>query len=444
MVEYFSRFILIISFITCFNNSSYGWSAHQILASKALGGMDLWDTVPRVEAKSLQGFLMEVEEELAVFLDKHEEWSRANLQYYPPLPAGLSFRATGNKTDVRDRFLRAIRVNPDIPLHLYLCLLPGQSAGGREVAGPAMISIFEDSQYIESFTYVLINEGEFVKADQVLYTANDEPDYGMDIGLFEDNNTPYGMEYGFGNQPFGNPGLEYGSQAPFHMGFFNESAILYPFGPFLRRTLIDYRINLFRALSEFAFDHNQEYWGWRFLGWGMHYAGDLSMPYHSRALPGVSTLRALWLNFKAVIGFPSARDRAIQLVSNRHAVLERFQLHLIVKASIENDREHPFFVALTGPKEDHERFCLLEVAGRAEGMADHLDAAIAELMPPALVSDPGIEATESPLMNDLAGLMEQEKGKEAVMQMTAVTAGLLEQYSAAIRSYMLSVIGKGV
>ena len=43
----------------------------------------------------------------------------------------------------------------------------------------------------------------------------------MDIGLFADNGTDFGQGYGFGIQPFGNPNLEYSSQAPFHMGFYH-------------------------------------------------------------------------------------------------------------------------------------------------------------------------------------------------------------------------------
>src|SRR3990172_2835445 len=68
------------------------------------------------------------------------------------------------------------------------------------------------------------------------FLAADEPDYGMDIGLWDDNGTAYGKAYGFGKQPFGNPALEFASQAPFHMGFFHESAIVYKAAGVLRRT----------------------------------------------------------------------------------------------------------------------------------------------------------------------------------------------------------------
>ena len=44
--------------------------------------------------------------------------------------------------------------------------------------------------------YVRLNEGDLVSPFCVLCTANDEPDYGFDLGLFEDNNTPFGAKYG--------------------------------------------------------------------------------------------------------------------------------------------------------------------------------------------------------------------------------------------------------
>jgi hypothetical protein len=62
------------------------------------------------------------------------------------------------------------------------------------------------------------------------------------------------------------------------------------------------------------------------MGWGMHYLGDVSMPYHSKPLPGVSTLRMIWINLKAILGFPKSRGNAVQLVSNKHTVYEEFQV----------------------------------------------------------------------------------------------------------------------
>ena len=70
----------------------------------------------------------------------------------------------------------------------------------------------------------------------VVATAADEPDYGLDINLWEDSPSDWGKVYGFGNLPFGNPALNYSTQAPFHMGFFHEAKVIYLAAPFIKKT----------------------------------------------------------------------------------------------------------------------------------------------------------------------------------------------------------------
>lgn len=84
-------------------------------------------------------------------------------------------------------------------------------------------------------------------------TASNEPDYGLDLGLYTDNATAYGQRMGLGRQPYGNPALAYGSQAPFHMAFHHESRLMYLAVGDLRRTMTDSRIALFSALARHAF-----------------------------------------------------------------------------------------------------------------------------------------------------------------------------------------------
>ena len=276
----------------------------------------------------------------------------------------------------------------------------------------------------------------------MLCTANNEPDYGLDLGLFEDNSTDFGKTYGFGVQPFGNPNLEYSSQAPFHMCFFHEAGILYKFGPFLKRTYVDYRLNLYKALSEFAFAQNEDYWGWRFMGWGMHYVSDPSMPYHSKPLPGVSVLRMLWINFKAIIGFPGAKDRAVQLVSNRHTALEEFQVQILRKAFEQQDWEHPFLQALTHPQPHipfDQKFLIDVVSKEASDKSVFMDKTIKKYMPYKMVSDPKVEASELPDIKRIVEVMRNEKGQEAVDAMTLAIAERFKSFSMITRSFMASV-----
>ena len=94
-----------------------------------------------------------------------------------------------------------------------------------------------------------------------------------------------GARYGFGTQPFGDARFEYSSQAPFHIGYYHESALIYRAAPFLARTYPEMRVQQYLGLARFAFESGHDYWGYRFLGWALHYVQDLTQPYHSKALP---------------------------------------------------------------------------------------------------------------------------------------------------------------
>jgi hypothetical protein len=305
------------------------------------------------------------------------------------------------------------------------------------------VTTLGDTASLAIFSYIQLSEGEKIDPFSILCSASDEPDFGFDLGLFEDNNTDYGLKYGFGKQPFGNPNLEYSSQAPFHMGFFHEAKILYKFGPFLKETYIDYRIFLYKALSEFAFKNNQPYWGWRFLAWGMHYITDSSMPYHMKPLPGVSTSRMIWINLKAVVGAPGAKNRALQIVSNRHAVLESFQSEAIREA-LYGGEENPVKKSLQQPLEPSVEFSLGNYLGfysqNTAESAKSIDQALKDNMPAILVSDPAIEATSRPEMLKITEAIRQKGGEDAVKDMADVLAGRMSALSMYVRSYLESVV----
>ncbi len=230
-------------------------------------------------------------------------------------------------------------------LPLYLQLMPGEQRKVNTIA-PHDVTIFKDATYLEDVQLVQLKEGDMVAPVDVATSANDEPDHGLDIGLFTDSNTDYGKEFGFGTQPFGNPNLDYSSQAPFHMGFYHESPVLYALGAFLKQTYPEYRIQLFKQLSEFAFENGHDYWGWRFMGWGMHYIGDFSNPYHITPVPGNTTLETLFPGVLGLAGFPQAQKDATQLVSNRHTVLEDFQSLVMSTALKEDNHRHQTIMAL--------------------------------------------------------------------------------------------------
>lgn len=425
-IHHLLKFPVITLFIQLlFQLQAVAWSEHPLLVRPVLKDHPFWATVAPVEVKSLATFLMETAVALEPFLAKHEFWSVSNLPGYVPCPAELAFIPASDPEELLRRFYHAIRLNPEARLPLYLYLFPGEERDGWAEIPLKEVTTLRDTGSMQASSYVRLQEGERVSPFRILCTASDEPDYGFDLGLFDDNGTEYGAKYGFGEQPFGNPNLEYSSQAPFHMGFFHEARILYKFGPFLRKTFIDYRIFLFRALSGFAFENNQPYWGWRFLGWSMHYMGDVSMPYHMRPLPGVSTSRMMWINLKAILGASEAKDKAVQLVSNRHTIFEEFQLQMLREAFLENNQNHPFIKALRTPVNvvPFSLSYVVDVASAESAVsAKAADRALKRNLPYRMVSDPDIEVSHLPELQRLPGVIREEKGQHAADELTKVIA----------------------
>jgi len=418
---------------------TFAWSDHTLVVYPVLKSIPRVANAQPVEVKTLMQFLIEEEKGIATLLASQEEWSRANLRPYAPRPDGLAFNATGNPDDIVLRFLTAIRVNPNSKIALYHHLPPGVENPGRDTLNFRLLTTLESSNEMEAATYLELNAGDMIEPIFVLASANNEPDYGLDLGLFEDNNTAWGQKFGFGKQTFGNPNLAYSSQAPFHMGFYHESWIVFAAASFLRRTFVEYRINLFQTLAQYAFSVGQDYWGYRFLGWAMHYIGDLSMPYHSSVLPGVSALRMLWINLKAIIGWPTSRDNAVQLVSNQHTVLEQFQWMLLLQAYLEGDSEHPFFRALATPTKHidftHD-FPRKVVAREAFRKGRATARALRRNVPKKLVGDPSFEVSGSYELDNLIDVMVAEKGPQSIDNLTEVVAERFSAYSMHMRSFV--------
>lgn len=438
MIRLMLRFAITIMVTAILVTPARAWSEHPLLVYPILSTMPELTSKEPVLVMSLREFLLKEQEGLVKLLQEHEAWASKNLAYYPALPESLKFQKTENDDDIIQRFLYAIRMNPNVKMKLYLHLLPNEEVGSQQIASPRDITTLNDISSMLTTNYVELTEGQLVSPLRVLCTANDEPDYGFDLGLFEDNKTEYGKMYGFGQQPFGDPNLEYGSQAPFHMGFYHEPAIVFFFGPFLKKTLPEYRINLFKMLSEYAFKTGNDYWGWRFMGWGMHYLGDLSMPYHAGPLPGVSAIKMIWINLKAMAGFPKSKDNAVQIVSNRHSVLEQYQWQVLRNAYLNDMEGNLVTQALKNPIEHIDYtadFPRNIVALESVARSKKVDKIIKKWMPKKLVSDPTFATPGSPELGKIMELARAEKGDEAIENMTNMIADIMRSYSMHIRSY---------
>jgi hypothetical protein len=267
----------------------------------------------------------------------------------------------------------------------------------------------------------------------VVASASDEPDFGLDIGLFANNGTAFGKDYGFADQPFGNPNLDYSSQAPFHMGFYHLDWLTRTLQPDLLRTYPEWRSSLYRELARFAFATGHDYWAWRFTGWGLHYVGDLTQPYHAQPLPGVSTAAALW---SVVTGETEA---AVQLVSNRHGVLESYQYQRVQRAQEQRDWDNLILAAIAQPLapptfDETTLRDVLTVDSVAAG--DALDATLENYMPMRFVSDPGFEWTGSGEEASIVDTVTKGQGDEAVRALDAAVALQMQRFSRFAKSWI--------
>ncbi len=425
--------------------ASFAWSNHALLAAIALAD-EGWGT-SMVKVEPLDDFLSSAKAEIATALAAAEAKAKSDYKDYKPLPAALAFNPAAEGEALRASFVGAIRVNPTMPFLDFLQVPVNESSERPELASNA--SIFKELKVPNSPLRAL-ETGEEVEALKVVETAAEEPDYGMDIGLYEDNNTDYGKTYGFGVQPFGNPALFYGSQAPFHMSFDNEDGIIHALAKFTTESNVGYRIDLYSTLSRAAFASGHKYWGWRFAGWALHYVQDITMPYHATVIPSKDTLGLIMLNG---FGSKADKDAAVILLSNRHTILEDYQGEAFL-AWAGDHRASQLYAALkpgavsypVAPEHPGKAWALaiLGKASRARGI--ETDKAIVAAFPANYVSDPSFDfgkwqADTGNAYDPHAELLAVDSKKAQAFE--AVLAKSLAATGAGARGFMASFAAAG-
>jgi hypothetical protein len=307
---------------------------------------------PPVEVEPLERFLAEQYPAVVALLEQQENFAREHFTQYPPRPDNLKLPAVPGD-NLRHDFLTALRLNPRIHLAMVIQPLPGQDLPEREHLSADQVMVEQTLSPWNRQRFIRVADGEKVAALAVLASAADEPDYGHDINLFSDNPGEVGALYGFGPQPFGDARFQYSSQAPFHMGFFHESPVVYAAAGFLQRSWPDWRAYQYLGLARLAFATGHPYWGYRFLGWGVHHVQDLTQPYHAKPLPGVELPSLLLLEGKALAGFADDKQASIERVATRHMEIEKYQstwLRRVLRAG----QAHPMLAAYADVAQDQQ------------------------------------------------------------------------------------------
>ncbi|WP_343625525.1 hypothetical protein [Roseateles puraquae] len=402
------RFVLLFLLAGCASGPALAWGNHTPMCYRAFERMPEVAQAAPVRAEPLVDFLRAQEAAIARTLEAQEAWARQHLPQHAPRPEALRFRVDAARSDEQRRaaFLRALRLSPQTRLALYLQPDPREA----EPSGPRL-----DASVVSAVTpskgatqrFVALAPGDGVAPLAVLASACDEPDYGHDLNLFDDN--PGHPDYGFGKQPFGNPAVAIGSQAPFHMGFFHQGAIFNTLAPSFARTFTELRVQQYGGLAVLAWQTGHAYWGWRFAGLALHHVQDLTQPYHASAAPGATLGHMMWVNLKAQLGAPADRQGLVVLQGNRHFVLEQFQTRWILENARQR-RDGPLELALRDAALDARyppwspAYVREVVAAEAFAAGPATDAAVVVGAPAKFVSDPNFDfaANEAQLGPELA------------------------------------------
>ncbi len=391
----FRRFVLFYLLAGAASGPVLAWGNHTPMCYRAFERMpEVAQAVP-VRAEPLVDFLRAQEAAIARTLDAQEAWARQHLPQHAPRPEALRFKADAARSDEQRRsaFLQALRLSPQTRLALYRQPDPRDGDPSGPLVEASVVSAVTPSKGATQ-RFMALAPGDMVAPLVVLASACDEPDYGHDLNLFDDN--PGHPDYGFGKQPFGNPAVAIGSQAPFHMGFFHQGAIFNTLAPSFARTFTELRVQQYGTLAVLAWQTGHAYWGWRFAGLALHHVQDLTQPYHASAAPGATLGHMMWVNLKAQLGAPADRQGLVVLQGNRHFVLEQFQTRWILENARQR-RDGPLELALRDAALDARyppwspAYVREVVAAEAYAAGPATDAAVVVGAPAKFVSDPNFD-----------------------------------------------------
>ncbi len=392
----FSRiFVCILAWSA---SHTWAWSNHTYPAYRVFEKTPEVAAAAPVTVETLASFLKAQEKPLEALLASQEVWATRNLAVYPPRPAALTFKANPALTDAQRQvaFLSALRVAPNSRFALYLQADPVKpnATPGKPLPHARVDTLPEQPN--SQLRFVEIKAGDQVAPLNVLASAADEPDYGLDINLWEDSPSEWGKAYGFGTLPFGNPALYFSTQAPFHMGFFHEDRVIYLAAPFVKKTFPMMRVQQYTSLAALAFKAGHPYWGWRFTGLALHYLQDLTQPYHASLSPGNASIKLIGINVLAMAGFPRLKDEMIVLLSNRHLALEKYQNQLIYSAA-QAKQDTAFEQALRNTAKDasypawSDLYARDVVSLQAHALGPQLVDQLVQALPQRYVSDPSFD-----------------------------------------------------
>jgi hypothetical protein len=433
---------------TLFSMQANAWSNHGLSTYIAVGKDQKIMAQKNVKVESLQQFLEANKKELAPLIAELNK----QLQSKYPFPTqsidpklDLSFKSELSGDALKLSFLKSLRISTRSKYANFIQDIPGANLSAFNKMERSKVSIISAIELARK-DFLEIKKDDEISPQVALASYVDEPDFGMDTGLFSDSKDSSGKAiedgqiYGFGAQPFGNPALEYGTQAPFHIHFqFSgaENVVVSIGQPGAKKTYTPMRLQQFSTLSKFAFSKGHSYWGFRFAGWALHYVQDLTQPYHSSLCPGHNPFSLLGAGVSS-----SAKAQLLNEVTALHTAIEEYQFKVLVHALESNKLDNISPSALKDPSLEGGAIRFDEVPSKVATVSHALSHELAATLRPLIGEQIYLRDAEQNVGVDYYQIIETQRSNNSplIQKFDLTLEKLSKQLGAQTRDFLKSIV----
>lgn len=304
-----------------------------------------------ITVQSLNDFLKDIDDnqdhkkELMKIFERTEEYMEKQ-KGYQPVPENLKLLL--NEKLTKEKFCDAMRCNNALQWADYIRCADDASHKENFYEKVADLEKYEGG--ISHPTYsIKLENGEKVRALDIIATASDKPDNGYDQDLFASEDNNFNNRLGFGKQLSLKSESKFSSQAPFHMDFYHENKIIKKLGNF-EVSYVKYRIYQYIQLSMFAFRTGHAYQGYDFLGRAIHYLQDMCQPYHVTPVPGTGTSGLIYASVCEHFCSHEQKEKLKNTSINGHSYFENLVFCKLQKEAQEDEN----FIAPLSHHENQE------------------------------------------------------------------------------------------
>lgn len=405
------RMILFV-FMFAFTTTIAAWEGHAQLTDLVLNG---WEQANKgvtkylnreVKSESLHAFLAATKDKLPAKMQEIELWLVKHEEGYRPVPTNLYYDPSQSAcaNDIEVCFKKALRINLNVPLDNVVYDPRRQYVNvshAKPITDENQIMLPQLVTHSMQLHYTSLPWGSSIRIRDVIATASEQPDYGLDVFLYEDNPSSFGKIYGFGRQVIGVATVPFSSQALFHMSTYRESKLILTLMPRLKEDYPEYRAYLYFSLSRFAAETGHAYWAAKFLGWGLHYIQDMTQPYHSSLSMGLPFHTSLYALLKDMAGYHQSLIDLKNIQANRHILLENLTTYLVTQPNQQLKKYYEIINASFSVADNNDyslkcdmqrQFIRNEMNVRMEGLAPAYSALMENAIPAKYVSDPQFNA----------------------------------------------------